>query len=234
MINIKDISKSYSGRTVLNIASLDIPAGQVLGIVGNNGAGKTTLLRTLLGLTQPDTGEVFVEKLNTWITEDWKSMVAAYLDENFLIGYLTPQEYFDFIIAISATDKTFLDTAWKLIEPFTDESFKTGTKYIREFSTGNKHKIGIVGAMLRGCPYLVLDEPFANLDPSSQIRLKQILRQMNQQLGITILLSSHDLLHVAELCSRIILLENGKIIEDVPTDADTLAELTDYFMQQVK
>lgn len=187
----------------------------------------------ILGLTKPDTGEILVENQDTFLTENWKALVAAYLDENFLIDHLTPQEYFDFIIRISGAGKQYLEDIRKLIEPFTDESF-TGDKYIRDYSKGNKQKIGIIAALLRGCPYLLLDEPFSNLDPSSQIRLKHILQKANSDFGVTILLSSHDLLHVTEICDRIILLEKGQVAKDVVTSSDTLADLTGYFIRQLE
>ena len=97
MIETKNISKRYGKATVLNIESLEIPKGQSFGLVGNNGAGKTTYFNLLLDLIKPTTGNVVNNGITVNESEDWKTFTSSFIDESFLISYLTPEEYFEFI-----------------------------------------------------------------------------------------------------------------------------------------
>ena len=96
MITVRNLAKAYSGKWVVDIESLRIDEGEMIGLVGNNGAGKTTFFRLLLDLIRANKGEILVKDTNIAESEDWKNYTAAYLDEGFLIGYLTPEEYFYF------------------------------------------------------------------------------------------------------------------------------------------
>jgi len=229
MIEVKNIQKAYNGRTVVNIPELTINQGETVGLVGNNGAGKTTLFRMLLDLIRPSKGEVFSKGVNVVQQEDWKTYTGSHLDEGFLIDYLTPEEYFKFIgdlYGLSAGDVA------ERLAPFRD--FFNGEilnqkKYIRDFSKGNQKKVGVAAAALSNPELLILDEPFANLDPSSQIRLKNLLKALRDEKNMTLLISSHDLSHVIEVCQRIVILEKGEIVQDMETTQNTLQELEAYF-----
>jgi len=108
-------------------------------------------------------------------------------------------------------------------------------KYIRNFSAGNKQKIGIIGAMLINPQVLILDEPFNFLDPSSQIEMKRLLQWMNREHGTTILISSHNLTHINDVSTRILLMEKGVIVKDIDNlDKKASAELESYFNVQSK
>lgn len=231
MIEIKNLQKIYGTKTVVNISELTINDGETIGLVGNNGAGKTTLFRMLLDLIRPNEGEILIKGENVSVSDAWKDFTASYLDEGFLIDYLTPEEYFKFIGSlhnISEVDvQEFLN---KYHDFFNGEVLKSG-KYIRDFSKGNQNKVGIAAAFLQNPELLVLDEPFANLDPTTQIRLKTLLKSMKQQKAVTTLISSHDLNHVTEVCDRIILLEKGLIIKDFQTNENSLKELEMYFAE---
>ena len=96
-------------------------------------------------------------------------------------------------------------------------------------SKGNLKKVGIVGTFIGEPDLVILDEPFANLDPSSQIGLKRLITDIAKNTEITFLISSHDLTHVTEVCNRIVLLEKGKILKDIKTTSSTLKELEAYF-----
>ncbi|MEM9023489.1 MAG: ABC transporter ATP-binding protein [Bacteroidota bacterium] len=229
MIDINSIVKQYGDVTAVNIEALAIPAGESFGLVGNNGAGKTTLFRMLLDLVQPTSGSVSIRDTNVSGDESWKHYTGSYLDEGFLIDYLTPEEYFRFIGKLHGLSKTEQD---ERLEPFTD--FFNGEvlgrkRYIRDLSKGNQKKVGIAAAVMIQPELLVLDEPFANLDPSSQIRLKNLLRSLQEQAQLTMLISSHDLNHVTEVCQRIVVLENGQVVKDLQTNPDTLQQLEAYF-----
>src|SRR6195952_2932808 len=228
MIVIKDLKKVYNGVTVVNIPSLEINKGESVGLVGNNGAGKTTLFRMMLDLIRPESGEVLSNNEVIAGHEAWKNYTASYLDEGFLIDYLTPEEYFYFIGGLYQQSRAHVDDYLAgLTDFFNGEILKRG-KYIRDLSKGNQSKVGIASCLLQQPQLLMLDEPFANIDPSTQFRLKNMLKEVNKS-GVTTLVSSHDLNHVTDVCDRILLMEKGKIIKDMATSSSTLSELEDYF-----
>tara|TARA_B110000238_G_scaffold84918_1_gene93347 strand:+ start:224 stop:919 length:696 start_codon:yes stop_codon:yes gene_type:complete len=229
MISLKNISKKYSKQTVLDITALDIPEGQTFGLVGNNGAGKTTMFSCLLDLIKPTTGRVINNGVDVMESEGWKSFTAAFLDDTFLIGYLMPEEYFYFIGELRGLKKKEVDEFVNQFEDFFHGEILGGKKYLRDLSKGNQKKAGVVAALLGEPKVVILDEPFANLDPSTQIRLKQILKDLSKNKKTTILVSSHDIQDVTEVCERIVLLEKGKIIKDINTSPETLKELETYF-----
>ncbi|PTS92616.1 ATP-binding protein [Pedobacter sp. HMWF019] len=231
MIEIKNLKKIYAGRTVVNIESLVFGPGETIGLVGNNGAGKTTLFRMLLDLIKPDFGEILSKEANVSRQDQWKNYTASYLDEGFLIDYLTPEEYFIFIGSLHNKTVAHVNDYLKRYEEFFNEEILARGKYIRDFSKGNQNKIGIAAAIMQDPELLVLDEPFANLDPTTQIRLKTLIRNLKQDHHVTTLISSHDLNHVTDVCDRIILMEKGIIIKDLRTDENTLNELEAYFSE---
>ncbi|MCU7693959.1 ABC transporter ATP-binding protein [Haoranjiania flava] len=234
MITVHNLTKQYGANIVLNIPELSIPQGQTFGLVGNNGAGKTTLFSLLLDLIEATTGYIQIGDNVVSRNENWKSAVSAYIDETFLIGYLTPEEYFYFLGELRGMNKPSVD---EFIQPFT--TFFNGEiigvkKYIRDLSKGNQKKVGIVGAMIGNAPIVVLDEPFANLDPTTQIVLKNIIKERSKNSDVTFLISSHDLMHTTEVCSRIVVLNKGVVVKDLATNEATLVELENYFSSTVE
>ena len=229
MIQVKDLSKAYNGTVVLNVPELKIEKGESFGLVGNNGAGKTTFFRLILDLMRANKGEILSQGEDVKKTTNWKTFTGSYLDENFLIDFLTPEEYFDFIGSVNHLTKGDIKKFLDQYEDFFNGEILGKKKYIREFSRGNKQKIGIAAALISDPDILVLDEPFASLDPTTQIRLKNLLKQLKTEKNVTMLISSHDLNHVTEVCERIVVLDKGKIIHDIKTSSDTLKELESYF-----
>lgn len=229
MIQTNNLKKFYGGNAVLNIQSLTISDGESFGLVGNNGAGKTTFFRLILDLIEATEGEVLIDGEKVALRDDWKKIVASYLDESFLIDFLTPEEFFSFsgkTYGMSDGDiAIFLET---MQDFFNGEIIGTG-KLIRDLSKGNQKKVGIASALLPNPKILILDEPFTALDPSSQIRLKRILNQLQATNQTTMLISSHDLNHVTEVCKRTVVLEKGLVVRDIQTDSETLKELESYF-----
>lgn len=234
MIQIHNLKKSYHKQTVLNVPEINIPEGQSFGLVGNNGAGKTTLLRLMLDLIRASEGEIQIDNQSVKDQEDWKNITGSFIDEKFLIHYLTPEEYFQFLAKIRGVSAGDVGMHLKLFEPlFNDEIFGK-KKYIRNLSKGNKKKLGIAAALLGDPKLVILDEPFENLDPTSQIRLKKIIQQFQKEKSVTFVISSHDLNHVTEICDRIVILDKGIIIKDMEVTESTLNELTDYFSSSVE
>lgn len=228
LIEINELKKIYNNRDVVNINSLAIDTGETIGLVGNNGAGKTTLFRLILDLIRSDAGSVLSKNENVANSDHWKAYTASYLDEGFLIDYLTPEEYFEFIGSLQNFSKSDVAELLSHYKEFFNGEILSQKKYIRDLSKGNKNKIGIVATLLQNPEVLILDEPFASLDPTTQIRLKTLLKNLAKK-SITTLISSHDLTHVTEVCDRIILLEKGLIIKDFHTNENSLKELETYF-----
>lgn len=229
MINATNLSKKYSGQTVLEIPDLEVPKGQRFGLVGNNGAGKTTLFSLFLDLIEASTGKVTINQIDVQTSEEWKSYTAAFIDESYLIGYLTAEEYFYFLGNLRGVSKEEINIWVQEFEPFFNGEILGQKKYLRDLSKGNQKKAGIVGTLIGKPELVILDEPFANLDPSTQIRLKKLIRDEAEKHGTTFLISSHDLTHVTEVCDRIVLLEKGLAIKDIETTPETLKELESYF-----
>jgi len=229
MIQTHNLSKTYNNVTVLNIDNLDIPKGQSFGLVGNNGAGKTTYFSLLLDLIQPTTGRITSNGIVVSESENWKPFTSAFIDESFLIGYLTPEEYFYFIGELRGQNKADVDALVSQFEDFFHGEILNQKKYLRDFSKGNQKKVGIIAALIGNPEVVILDEPFANLDPTTQIRLKQIIKNLAETKGVTVLISSHDLMHVTDVCERIVVLQKGQVIKDMATSEATLRELEAYF-----
>lgn len=230
MIEAKDLLKQFGEKTAVDIPSFVINDGDVLGLVGNNGAGKTTFFRLLLDLLDADRGAVTIDGANPAESEDWKSGVGAYIDEGFLIDFLTPEEYFEFVGKVNGMSRDQVAERLTVFERFMAGEVMGQKKYIRDFSAGNKQKVGIVSALLSRPKTVILDEPFNFLDPSSQILLKKLLVEYAAQEHATILVSSHNLQHTIDISTRVALLEHGQIIKDLPNEGGSAeSELESYF-----
>ena len=233
MITVSNLSKTYKDTTVLSIESLELSKGEIIGLVGNNGAGKTTFFSLLLDLIKPSTGHIENNQIRVDQSEAWKSTTAAFIDESFLIGYLTPEEYFSFIAGLRNINKADLDSFLNRFSTFFNEEILGRNKYIRDLSKGNQKKVGIAAAFIGTPELVILDEPFANLDPRAQMQLQKLLREINQDLGCSIFVSSHDLLHVSELCQRILILNKGELVKDANRGEISLDALRAFFTEEI-
>lgn len=233
MITINNLSKVYENKKVLSIENLDFQKGQTIGLVGNNGAGKTTLFSLILDLIEPTSGFVAIDNEKVNESENWKNKVGAFIDETFLIGYLTPEEYFYFLGELRGQTKANVDEFLKNFNDFFNGEILNAKKYIRDLSKGNMKKVGIIGALIGTPQIIILDEPFANLDPSTQIKLKNLIRDWSKNSDSTFLISSHDLAHTTEVCERIVVINKGELVRDIETSPETLRDLEQYFADQV-
>ena len=208
-LKIEQLQKKYGENTVLNIPELTIHSGELVGLVGNNGAGKTTLLRLMLDVIEATQGRV--------LSGD----------------FYTPEEYFTFIAKIYDITKETLQQRLEEYAPLMNGEILGTRKYLKDFSEGNRQKIGIIGAMMINPKVLLLDEPFNYLDPSSQIIISKLIQKMNQELGTTVLISSHNLNFIADISTRILLLEKGQLAKDLPNhDGSATSELNAYFTRE--
>lgn len=230
MIEINNIEKNFGKKRAVHIEQFAIPDGEMLGVVGNNGAGKSTLFRLILDLLAPDTGHVTINGQDVKGNESWKQFTGAYLDDSFLIDYLTPEEFFHFIGKVYGMTKDAIDARLSEFEKLMNGEILGQNKFIRDYSMGNKQKIGIIAAMLHEPDILILDEPFNFLDPSSQSAVKHLLKKYNEEKEATIIVSSHNLNHTVEISSKIALMEDGEIIREIDNkDNSATTELEHYF-----
>lgn len=230
MIAINNLIKRFGEKTAVNIEQFQIETGQMLGLVGNNGAGKTTLFRLILDLLQADEGSVLIDDIDVTKSEEWKKTTGAFIDDGFLIDYLSPEEFFYFSGRLYSISKEEIDERLKVFEHFMNGEVIGQKKLIRNFSAGNKQKIGIISAMLHYPEVLILDEPFNFLDPTSQSLIKHLLKKYSEEHHATIIISSHNLNHTVDICHRIALLEKGIIIKDLHNENNSAEkELEDYF-----
>ncbi|MDA1029452.1 MAG: ABC transporter ATP-binding protein [Bacteroidetes bacterium] len=231
-IEFDKVEKRFGSKVALSIPAWSIESGEVLGLVGSNGAGKTTFLRLLLDLLRPNTGSIKINGRSLAVDASWRGITGSFLDRSFLIEYLTIPEYLEFVGASFGFSKKETYERLAHFESFLPISRVDSTRLLRDLSTGNAKKVGILAALFPTPELVVLDEPFANLDPPSQIRLKDILIRAAQVEHTTMIISSHDLGHVMEVCGRITLLAEGKISRDIETSPETLAELNTFFASE--
>ena len=230
MITIDKLKKNFGEKVAVDIEHYEINQSDMLGLVGNNGAGKTTLFRLMLDLLKADDGKVIINDIDVSQSEDWKSITGAFIDDGFPIDYLTPEEYFYFIGKMYGLKKEEVDERLVPFERFMSGEVIGHKKLIRNYSAGNKQKIGIISAMLHYPQLLILDEPFNFLDPSSQSIIKHLLKKYNEEHQATVIISSHNLNHTVDVCPRIALLEHGVIIRDIINEDNSAEkELEDYF-----
>lgn len=234
MIRITDLIKAYNKEIVLNIPELTIEKGEIFGLVGNNGAGKTTMFNIVLDLITASRGQVISKGIAVRDSEDWKEFTGAFIDESFLIGYLTAEEYFAFIAGLRRMSKTETTTFLEGFADFFNGEILGKKKFIRDFSKGNQKKVGIVAALMGKPEIVVLDEPFANLDPSSQFKLRRLIKEFAAENRTTFLISDHTLENIADVSTRLIILEKGKIVRDVHKTETTLQEIEAFFKPVVE
>ena len=228
-IQLNNLKKCFGEHTAVDIPHFTIDNGQMVGLVGNNGAGKTTLFRLMLDLSKATEGNVLIDDIDPAKSEDWKLQTGAFIDNSFLIDFLTAEEYFEFVGKVSGMTREQVAERLKTFETFMGDEIMRQKKYIRDFSAGNKQKIGIVAALLSSPQLVILDEPFNFLDPSSQNQLKRILTEFNRSTGSTVIVSSHNLQHTVDISTRVALLEKGKIIEDIDNSDGKAEEILDKY-----
>ena len=232
MITIKNLKKLFGETLACNIPELTINKGEIIGLVGNNGAGKTTLFRLILDLLEADDGSVELKGVKVNDSEEWKHFTSAFIDNGFLIDFLTPEEYFTFINRVSGIKDCNLDDIAQRFEHFTGGEVFGRKVLIRNLSAGNKQKVGIISTLITTPEILILDEPFNFLDPTSQNLLKKMIESYNRETGATVIVSSHNLTHTVDISTRILLMEHGELKRDiVKVDEESIKELNEYFQE---
>ena len=202
MVSLQHISKSFGSQKVLNDVSLEIPAGQIVGLLGPNGAGKSTLMKILIGLWSADSGTVSAP-----------SRIGYLPENNPLYEEMYVTEYLQFMAKMT-NDKCQMTNVDALIDKvgLTPERHK----HIRELSKGYRQRVGLAQALLGDPELLILDEPTTGLDPNQLVEIRSLIRSLGKDR--TVILSTHIMQEVREMCDRVVILDHGEIKADLPID----------------
>ena len=196
-VKITHINKSFGKQQVLHDVSLEIPEGQVLGLLGPNGAGKSTLMKILIGLWKSDQGEVEVPERIGYLPEN-----------NPLYEEMYVAEYLRFMAQMTA------DTVRQEVDALIEKVGLTPEKHkhIRELSKGYRQRVGLAQALLGDPQLLILDEPTTGLDPNQLVEIRALIRELGKDR--TVILSTHIMQEVREMCDRVVILDHGVIRAD--------------------
>ena len=216
MIAIEHINKSFGAQQVLKDINLEIPAGQVLGLLGPNGAGKSTLMKILIGLWKADSGSVSVP-----------SRIGYLPENNPLYEEMYVAEYLQFMASLTAK-RSYSAAVNELIDRvgLTPERHK----HIRELSKGYRQRVGLAQALLGDPELLILDEPTTGLDPNQLVEIRALIRSLGKDR--TVILSTHIMQEVREMCDRVVILDHGQIRADKPIHE--INDLEDLFHQSTQ
>ena len=212
VVETKNLSKRYREKLAVNALNLTVQEGEIFGFLGPNGAGKTTTILMLLGLTEPSSGQVSVCGFNP---------TRQALEVKRRVGYLpeSPGFYDD----ISAKENLLYMARLNRI-PEAEARQRTvevldqvgladdGRRLVREFSRGMKQRLGIAEVLVKNPKAIILDEPTLGIDPDGAIRILELIKGLNREHGLTVMLSSHQLQQVQEICNRVGIIVKGKLI----------------------
>lgn len=236
IIIIKGLKKFFGDVKAVNDISFEVHQGEVFGLLGPNGAGKTTTIKLLLGLLEPNEGQMSVFGLNPERHEvEIKRRIGYVSEEPLIFKSLTPKDLFNFIASIRGLDEQrTTDLVKEYLESL--EAIEYYDQLIATLSHGNKQKLQIIAAILHEPDLLILDEPLAGLDAKSVRVVKSIL-ELHTQRGGSVLFSTHIMEIAQELCDRIGIINKGKLvgigtIEELRQQADKVgASLEDVFLR---
>ena len=211
MVNVKNLVKSFGTVVAVNDVSFNVKPGEIFGLLGPNGAGKTTTVKMILGLLEPEQGDIEVFKLNPWKDEIQIKRNIGYVSEDPLIyKSMTPRMLFNFIASIRRLDEDL--TTEKLryyLESF--EAVEYYDKLVATLSRGNKQKMQVIASLIHDPDLLIMDEPLTGLDAKSAKVVKEIL-ELHKERGGAVMFSTHILEVAEEMCDRIAIMDRGKII----------------------
>ncbi|MCX7570609.1 ABC transporter ATP-binding protein [Tumebacillus sp. DT12] len=226
MIVAEGVQKSFQGRTILSDMSFGVKEGEIVGLLGPNGAGKTTTVRLLNGVIRPDAGTIRVGGLDPVTEGDPVRAMSGILTEGAgLYHEMSAVEnlrFFAKLYGVKRADSRIHD----LLRQFDLQAHRD--KAVGQFSTGMKKRLGLAKALLHEPKLLFLDEPTNGLDPDGIREVMGYLKELNREFGTTILLCSHVLHQIEEVCTRYVFLDGGRVIED-----GTLAEIEAKYLRTV-
>ena len=211
-IKIVNLSKKYGKTLVVDDLNLSISAGEIVGFLGLNGAGKTTTMRMLLGLIKPTSGECYIQgnKVDQYNLEVLNE-IGYIIETPYSYPELTVQENLEIVSTLRGIrNKDVVD--W-VIEKLKLNQYKD--KKVKHLSLGNVARLGIAKAIIHKPKILILDEPTNGLDPFGVIEVRELLKELANNLGTTVLISSHKLEEISKVATRIVIIHGGRLIREV-------------------
>ena len=209
MIEVKNLCKNYGDFKAVKDISFTVSLPEVLGFLGPNGAGKTTVMKTLTGCHYPTSGEVYINGISVIdYPVEIKKLIGYLPENNPLYGDLTPSEYLYFIASARLIKKTEIKEAVnRVISLCSLEEYRN--RKIETLSKGYKQRLGLAQTLIHDPPIIILDEPTIGLDPNQILEIRSLIKELGKTK--TLILSTHFLKEVEALCSRILILNRGKI-----------------------
>ena len=210
-LQIKNLSKSYKNSKAVDNLNLNVPEGKIYGFLGRNGAGKTTTIRMITGLIKPDSGEIKVLDKDVHKNRLWGSQnIGSIIETPGFYECLTAYENLAITAELFNVKKNRITEVLDIVNLSGCESKKAG-----QFSLGMKQRLGIANALLHSPKILILDEPTNGLDPEGIRDMRDFLRILSEEHGVTIMLSSHILNEVQQIADFVGIIDHGKLIEEV-------------------
>lgn len=216
MIQIHNLRKSYGQKPVLGPVSLSIAAGETVALIGPSGCGKSTLLRTILGLVRPDSGTVEFdgESVRETTANSIRLRCGYVLQDGGLFPHLTARDNVTLMARQLKWQARAINERVPELARLVHLDVEQLDRYPGQLSGGQRQRVGLMRALMLDPPVLLMDEPLGALDPLVRAELQNDLRELFQELEKTVILVTHDLHEAEELCKRIVLLQNGSIVQD--------------------
>lgn len=203
-----DITKKFSKKTAVSDVNMSIKKGDIYGFIGRNGAGKTTLIKMLVGLSHPTSGSV--ELFDSKNLNKMRQKIGTVIEAPAFVPYLNAkQNMFIQWKLLGSKDKSIIDKTLKLVG-----LDNVGNKKVKKFSLGMKQRLGIAMSLMGEPEFLILDEPTNGLDPEGIIEIRNMLKKLNKEKGLTILISSHILGELSKLATRYGIINDGILIDE--------------------
>lgn len=213
LIETRGLTRRFGARVAVNKLDLSVPAAGVYGFLGPNGAGKTTAIRMLLGLIRPNAGEVRLFGVQAAVRNRASLMrrVGALVESPSLYPHLTGRENLEVTRRLLGAPRNLIDHALDTVKLTTDAD-----RRVREYSLGMRQRLGLALALLNKPELLILDEPTNGLDPAGIHEMRDLIRRLPEEFGVTVFLSSHLLSEVEQIAGHIGIIHEGKLLFQGP------------------
>ncbi|HAU87476.1 MAG TPA: bacitracin ABC transporter ATP-binding protein [Lachnospiraceae bacterium] len=208
VLKTRNLTKTFSKKTAVSNVNMNIKRGDIYGFIGRNGAGKTTLIKMIVGLSSPSSGSI--ELFNDKDLNKQRRKIGTVIEAPAFVPYLSAKENMHIQWNVMGSkDKSIIDKSLKLVG-----LDNVGKKQVKKFSLGMKQRLGIAMTLIGEPEFLILDEPTNGLDPEGIIEFRKMLKNLNQERGLTILVSSHILSELSKLATRYGIINNGVLVEE--------------------